>query len=790
MHAPVARIALLMQLLLSVTTVAAKDDTPTLTQSAAIMRPELAPVLRNFTSEHGLPLNAVTRLLQTADGYLWIGTFGGLARFDGHRFSHFSADIGVAMGNGPSVEAKGPTSNRIISLFEDDRERLWLGTEDAGISVLANGRFLQLDICRRRCRVNNIRQGDEAIWLSTNVGLWRVDMDSLQARTLQDMGESIIRATLPDAVGGMLVLTPHHLLHYTGNGLDPIPAPEDVDDLNHIQSTPDGAYIGSGVDLYHYTLADRTWRAFGLGPVEGMFPARDGTLLVALYDGRILRVHADGRHESIADIAPFIPSHITEDSEGNIWAGTQNRGVLRVHTPWIGTLSSEEFDMRAPGRSVTMSGNGGMIFALACKGLRHWHADGRVTHWIAPSGDPLRCIDTLYTAPDGTVWLGAESGALSRIAPGQILPDGITAHWAGNHPIYAIFSPTPDQLLVSVWRSTYLLQLDKDGRMLDSEPVAALEGMTVRRVVASRAGGHWFVGTEGAVRLDRGTVAERWSSSDHPSLHFSRTLHESDDGTLWIGTYGSGLNRIAGGQLQVYDQDNGLFDDTVSCIMEDRRGRLWVGGNLGVSMLLPTATGLDMTQSVRFSTNDGLIPSEINGGTQSTCISDTRGRFWYTLVEGFAVLAPDDYDKPETRPPPPHIEHVAVAGVAHDPRRPLRLPPSAGNIEIGYTAINLSDPEQLRFRFRLSGVNESWIEAGTHRSIVYPSIPWGEHTFQLQARNEGDSWPGTAVELEIVRPAPWYQRPWVWLVSTLLALILLLDASWQRSPSRPVPKPK
>lgn len=743
------------------------------------MRPQLAPVIRDFTDNQGLPLNGVTGLLQDDDGYLWIGTYGGLARFDGQRFRHFTADIGVPMGPGPSVEALGPASNRIISLGQDDRGRLWIGTEDAGISLRVQGRFLQLDACERSCRINAFILRDNTMWVVTDIGLMQVDMDSLQTRMATDEVPSLLVGAVFDASGELLVITPAQLLRLAGRILIPIPAPAGINDLVNIQPAPGGAFIASGIDLYRYTHATGEWHAYGLGPIESLYQAPDGELLVSLRNGRLLRMEADGRHTPVVDIAPATPFRMTRDNEGNIWVGTHTRGVLRIRTPWIRTLSSEQFDMHHPGRAVAVDGTGGMHFAVNCEGMRHWHADGRVTSWREPRGNPMRCVETLYAAPDGSTWVGASSGTLRRIAPGHSTPGHTIAQWEGNLPIRAIFSPAPDQLLVAVRRETYQLHLDADGQALDIQAITPLDGMVVRQIIPARAGGHWFVGDQGAFRLENGAIAERWSSDQYPSLHFARTLHEDKDGTLWIGTYGSGLSRVSNGQLHVYDQRNGLLDDTVSCILEDRQGRLWLGGNRGVSLLLST-TGPGWAEAVSFGTNDGLIPSEINGGNQSACAVDDRGRFWFTLVEGFAVLDPDEYNKPTPRPPPTHIEHVAVAGVAHDPHQPLRLNVSAANIEIGYTAINLSAPERLRFRFRLSGVNQDWIQAGNHRSIVYPSIPWGEHVFEVQARNEGEPWPETSAQLHILRRAPWYQRPWVWLLSTLLALILLLDANWQR----------
>src|SRR5690606_6046323 len=118
---------------------------------------------------------------------------------------------------------------------------------------------------------------------------------------------------------------------------------------------------------------------------------------------------------------------------------------------------------------------------------------------------------------------------------------------------------------------------------------------------------------------------------------FARALHEDKAGdVLWVGTYGGGLNRIQDGEVRRYTSGNGLLDDTVSCILPDEQGRLWLGGNLGVTLLPAPDQAAEGIESVGFAANDGLVPPEINGGDASSCHRDAKGRLWFSLVAGFA----------------------------------------------------------------------------------------------------------------------------------------------------------
>ncbi|WP_167285212.1 two-component regulator propeller domain-containing protein [Marilutibacter alkalisoli] len=333
--------------------------------------------------------------------------------------------------------------------------------------------------------------------------------------------------------------------------------------------------------------------------------------------------------------------------------------------------------------------------------------------------------------------------------------------------------------LVSAGRSTYVIGIDGEGRIAGRHRIEALQGMRINNVVEAANGGTWFVGDQGVLRLAGDEVVERWSTQEGLSSRFARALYEdAAAGTLWVGTYGGGLNRIENGQVRQYDSGNGLFDDTVSCILADDRGRLWLGGNRGVTLLPSPQTADVEIESVGYAASDGLVPAEMNGGTSSPCHRDTQGRLWFALVEGFGVIDPADVREVRAALLRPHIEHAAAAGRELDiVGSTLTLEPFTRNLEIRYTAINLSRPQETRFRFRLSGVDGDWMEAGQNRSVLYPSIPWGKHEFEVQARIAGGQWSPVPASLQIVHPQPWYQRPWIWTLAMLLGLLVLVGST-------------
>jgi ligand-binding sensor domain-containing protein len=128
---------------------------------------------------------------------------------------------------------------------------------------------------------------------------------------------------------------------------------------------------------------------------------------------------------------------------------------------------------------------------------------------------------------------------------------------------------------VAAQGNTFRLQANADGRFRLSSPIPAMAGMTLRRQIPARKGGVWLAGDQGVVRLQNDRIVERWTPAQGLSSRFARALYEDAKGVLWVGTYGGGLNRIQNGRVKRYDERNGLFDDTVSCILVDRSGHTW-----------------------------------------------------------------------------------------------------------------------------------------------------------------------------------------------------------------------
>lgn len=252
------------------------------------------------------------------------------------------------------------------------------------------------------------------------------------------------------------------------------------------------------------------------------------------------------------------------------------------------------------------------------------------------------------------------------------------------------------------------------------------------------------------------------------------TIREDETGALWIGTYGGGLNRLAGGRISRFTTAEGLYDDVVHQILFDDSGYVWMSSNRGVfrvrrQELLDVARG--QATSVRsevFGVVDGMKSNECNGGAQPAGWRTHDGRLWFPTLEG--VVAVDPGNLPVNRVAPPvRIEEVLVDGRPVRPDEALDLPPGQGKLELRYTALSFLAPAKVRFLFRLAGFDQNWVEADTRRTAYYTNVPPGSYRFEVLAANEDGRW-SRAVAAYGFRLRPhFYQTYWFYGLCVLLA---------------------
>lgn len=733
----------------------AKAERPALALSEAL-------VLSHYGVADGVPQVTVNGLLRTHDGFLWVSTFGGLSRFDGQTFRVFRPDEG------------GPVSRRITALHEDALQQLWVGTEDAGVSVYSEGKFHTLDVCESRCMVLRLFSANaHEVWAMTAKGVIRIDAKTFRTiGAIPVNGQYALSARVADRIllGGLLGLQ-----QWDGSTLKPLALPEGRRRVYAMVAQEGVVWmVLDGRFLYRYTASSGQWDRITVFQERETRLLEDSAGRMYLADARngTRRLLNDGREVAVPGAEKLYAISLLADADGTLWLGTPNDGLWAVRPARVGVLRSVA-EPAAPGRVLAADGRGGVWLTLDCISLWHLDAAGVQTEWPVTAALGDGCIySLLYEKDTDALWIGTSGGVLARLQHGRAER---MATWpqAGQVGVWKV----EGAYWVANAQFVGRMHLAADGRVQRIEKIPALAGMEVKRIAAARAGGVWVAGDRGAFRVEGGSVVERWTPAQQKGLRFLRALYEDASGMLWLGSYGNGLFRIEHGKVQQFTEANGLVDDTVSCILPDDRGPLWLAGNRGISMLMERRISTAGPVMRSLSEKDGLVSSEFNGSTVPPCLDDGRGHLWFAMMTGFARVSPMQLQNwSRGRVPAAYIEQASAAGRLLQTSAPNELPANANVLSIRYGAIFLRGLDQVRFRYRITGAAarpSEWINAGTNRSVLLSELPWGHFIFEVQARELGGAWSPSA-QVRLYRPQPWYKHRWAWWTLSLACLVALL----------------
>ncbi len=730
-----------------------------------------------WKAEEGLPQSYVKAITQTKDGYLWLGTEGGLARFDGVRFAVFddrnvpalrgndvlalcaTADGGLWIGlrGGGAVRfrsgsftvfAKGDglPSDVVRSIYEDSRGRLWIGT-DAGAVRLDGRRFVPAYPAAPEQdpdTVMAIAESGGDLWFGTyGSGLRRLRDGKLTTFDHRDgLPSDLIRCLYVDRDGGLWIGT-------RGGGFG---------ELRANRFTP-------------YSAPGSNWATIGTG---GIKRDRDGNLWVGAVGGGLLRLQAGARSAAYTKkdgLASDVVDCVFEDREGILWVGTEGEGLhsfkdgkVTPFGPVEGLSGNDVFPIfEDHQRTLWFGSRDGGLSALAA---------GRVTAFTKKQGLSSDVVKSLAEDRSGNLWIGTDGGGLDRLRDGHVRHYG-KAEGLSDNRVIALLSDHRGDL----WIGTYGGGLDqmRDGKISALGTRDGLSSPSVLSLTEDRDGSLW-IGTDGgglnALRNGAFTVL---TTKDGLANDVVQAIHQDAQGVLWIGTAG-GLSRFHDGKFTSYTWKTGLLDDSIYQILEDDQDNLWMSCNKGIfrvskKQLDDVAQGRARSvTSVSFGTADGMKSSECNGSSQPAGWKTRDGALWFPTTEGAVRIDPRRLPA-NPLPPPVAIEDVLINRRRYAPSGELRIPPGGGEIEIHYAALSMLDPKKVLFRYRLSGFDSSWVEPGVRRVAYYTNTPPGRYRFEVVACNNDGVWNEAGASLDVYLEPHFYQTYWFFAFCALVAVL-------------------
>ncbi len=719
-----------------------------------------------------LPQASVLALLQSAEGYLWLGTYEGLARFDGVAFQVWDRQTFPAM-----------RTNVALCLAEDASGAIWFGTSRGGVGRLKDG---AVEVLGRESGLPSddvtslFRDRSGAVWIGTDRGVARWSDGRLDAFGAEDgFVRGAVLAFAESADGTIWAGGPGLRVYREGRWRDSeVPGGVDLP-ITALAADADGTlWIGSISGVTRMSRAGtRTFRiGDGLagGWVRCLLRDRHGTTWAGTEGRGLFRL----RGEKVEAFSPVVEEKATdfvlsllEDREGSLWLGTRG-GLIRMREGAFASLGPEQGLLGELARTVFQDSSGRVWIGTDGGGL-HLVEGGRCTPMNARLRIGSRRVRTIGEDPGGALWVGTSGEGVFRVRNGRTERIGRSEGLADED--VRMVARTRDG---TMWVGTRTgLAAFRKGRARPSDDLTARAGGTNALLEASD--GSLWIGTAGrGLLVSRNGAITSITAAAGLAGDTVFSLYEDAEGTVWVGT-ADGLSRVRGGDVTTFRAAEALARDQVFSILEDEVGCLWMSNNRGVyrypsgALAKADASALGPFGRLSFGVADGMPSRQCNGTTQPAALRALDGRLWYPTANGVAIADPKRL-RPSTPPPPVVVQKTVVDGAAVPFSKAVVLRPGARRLEIDFAAPYLSAAGRLSYWHRLVGFDDEW-SVTRRRSADYTAIPPGRYEFQVKAVGDAGLESPRATSVE-VRVLPRLTQTVPFRVAAALAALLLVYA--------------
>ena len=716
-----------------------------------------------WTTEHGLPQNTVHSITQTRDGFIWIATEEGLARFDGLGFTVFDKQNTVEL-----------RSNDIHALLEDAQGRLWIGTA-GGLVQLQEGKFRPFSD-PGRLPSNNVQSVYEDrtgnLWIATSAGLSRLKDGSVTTFTSQQgLRSDSVQAVFEDQQGVLWVGTTRGLSKFSNGAFVNDALPESLSNASVGAITQDQhgrLWFGTPAGLICFDGSRfRTYRTTDGLPndrIISLATDKKGGLWIGTAGG--LAGFRDNQFNVFSGeaLSTSVILSIFEDREGSLWIGMESGGLNLVKDKKFMTYTAKDGLGSDLVKSIYEDRNGGLWIGTNGGGLSLFK-DGRFSTYTTKDGLSSNVVLALYGDDEGNIWIGTPDG-LNRFKQGRFTTYTF-AEGLSNDFVRSIYADHNGNLWIGTRGG---LNRFKDGVFKIYTTSDGLANDFVGTIYEDEDA--LWIGTLGGLSRLKDEKFTTYTTKDGLSSDVVISLYEDRERTLWIGTNGGGLNRFKDGKFTTYTTRDGLADDVIYRILEDRQGNLWLSANKGIFRL--NKKELDdfadknagSLRPVAYGTADGMLTRECSGGGHPSAWRSRDGRLWFSTIKGVAMIDPERIAI-NKEPPAVAIEQVRVDDQLIDPARRIELSPGKTRFEFFYAGLSFIAPEKVQFKYKLEGFDKDWVEGGTRRIAYYTNLPPGSYQFRVIACNNDGVWNETGTAFELYLKPYFYQTYWFYAVCAL-----------------------
>jgi ligand-binding sensor domain-containing protein/signal transduction histidine kinase len=775
--------------------------------------------VQNWHAEDGLPDGEITAIQQTPDGYLWIGTPKGLARFDGTRFKVFKAGPGSAL-----------PDSRITWLLTSRKGLLWISTQDGNVTRMQEGRFENVRsplhtasqpdqnrtpgslLWERRTHIieSSETTGEEAVldsrthliedregviwWHVSDVAVMRLEGDRWTALTPTNGLPVGIRQLTVDHEGNVWVEANGSLHCYDHGGWDtrqkpvalggPWPVLAAANEGGLWVAEPSGSWFLNGGQVRR--LENNQWHG-GPEPIPAIPLTSRSTITCVMEDrnsqiwygtaaGGVYLSDAKGHWQRLRPRGAFSQGYISclfEDAQRSIWVGTVGDGLYRL-TPQPLTMLALPTPMDSVEINTLCTAHDGAVWVgTGGAGVTKLCGEGKFAKFGAEQGLTSPHVCAVLEDSRTNVWAGTSEGLfrLGCAGFGKVAGPPELSRW-----VKALFEDRAGRLWIGTVGGLLCFQ---DGRF-SVYYLRPDRGYCDIRSLAEDAAGNLWIGTigQGLFVRPQSQPADLHRVKEFPASD-ARSLFCGADGTLWVGSWGAGLFQGREGRFRMFSTEDGLPSDRIQSIACDSESRLWLSTDNGVIGIVPgVLANYERGRSPplwcqHLSLAEGLANRGCSGSGQPVSARTADGRIWFPDYEGLAILEPRRVAA-KSAAPPILVETVRAEGKALLPAvgGELQAPSSVRRFEFDFTAPDLASARSLRFRCKLEGMDQDWVEPG-ERAAYYSQLKPGRYTFRLMVGGSDGEWHdgGQGIQLVVV-PRLW-ERRWVQALAGALVIGVL-----------------
>ncbi len=737
--------------------------------------------IRSWEVGQGLPSSTVTAITQTRDGYLWLGTEAGLARFDGVQYRVFGLRDGLK-------------NLQISALLEDHAGTLWIGTAGGGLGKMTAGK-IEMFTLKDGLAGDSISSLLEAtngdIWIGTHTGLsrWHAGKFAAPGKVIKP---PFVFDLAKDHHGNIWVATLHTGLLRFHDGQFSVADGESG--LSTITNNP-RCLLVDNQDRVWAGMREKNLLCWDNGKItfygtnEG-FPAvilnrlaqtADGTIWAGSLDEGLFyfqngRFNVLRKKDGLPDDAVL---SLFAGQEQLLWIGTRSGGLSRLNSRKLSVYHAMAGDSTRLVRSLAQTTNGDLWVGTFGQGVFRWQGaqfdQAKIEH------APIRLdnltelmVEALFGASDGSLWWGA-GPHLYQTKNGNALyyyDNG----WLSGDRVWSLC----EALGGGIWVGTFNGQL----RLVSGTNITTIKGLSGKPITSlvEQPDGTLWIGSlgDGLLQWKNGKLTT-FTTANGLGSDLIRTLSLDADGTVWIGTDGGGLTRFADGKFTAFTTEQGLINDTVLQILSDDDNGLWLGFNQGICRVSKRVIG-DVAEGrghtlhpLIFGTTDGM-PTEECVGNFGAALKTADGLLRFATTKGIVVIDPHK-QLTHISVPAVIVEQVLVDGQPlaasekTDASEPpiFQTTPGRHNFEIRYTGLSFNAPERVRFKYRLDGWDSDWVDVGDERIARY-NVPPGTYHFHVIACNSNGQWNEVGATLTLEVPPHFWQSNWFGVPCSLLLI--------------------